>query len=73
MRISAEAKAAIEAYCRAEGISMSAWFEAIGRRVTELRSEAAADTSLKRSAADTARIARAIDVERRARGPRKDP
>ena len=73
VRISPAAKAAIEAYCRVEGVSLAAAFEAIGRRVQELQSETAADTSLRDFVDGTTRIAREIDAERRARAPKKKP
>lgn len=72
VRISEEARAAIEAYCHEQGITRTAFVEAVGQQLMALRTNGNADTSLRRAAAVTVRIARQIDAERRARAPQGD-
>jgi hypothetical protein len=67
VRISEEARAAIDAYCADNGITVTAWVEAVGRRIIELRSSDQSGTPLHEVADDTIAIARRIDAERRAR------
>ncbi|MEX2294639.1 MAG: hypothetical protein WD691_12685 [Acidimicrobiales bacterium] len=69
VRISDEARSALEAYCQEQGITVTAFVEAVGHQIIDLRADTPSDKALRRAAADTVRIARQIDSERRARGP----
>ena len=69
VRISDEARSAIDAYCTEHGVSITAWIEALGRRVQQLRSGDEGTEALRVIADETVGIARIIDKERRARVP----
>src|SRR5690606_13383247 len=43
VRISEESRSAIEEYCAAQGVSVTAWVEAVGRRIQQLQAPDPAD------------------------------
>jgi len=66
VRISAESRQALDEFCASNGITITAWIEAVGQRLIEARGDSA--SSALRSEVDlTVRVARRIDAERRAR------
>jgi hypothetical protein len=69
VRISEEARRAIDSYCADQGITVTAWVEAVGQRIQHLQTSDDVDVTLRSVADDTVRIARLIDKERRARLP----
>jgi hypothetical protein len=69
VRISEEARSAIDAYCARNGITVTAWLEAVGRRIQQIERDDDVDVSLLTAADETVRIARLVDRERRARLP----
>jgi hypothetical protein len=71
VRISEGSRRAIDAYCAERGISVTAWVEALGRRVQQLHEGAPRDEVLQSVADETVQLARSIDKERRARIPTK--
>ena len=71
LRISDEAREQVEAYCAANGITVTALFEAIGQNVSRLMTDSAT-VSLREAAAHTVKVARRIDAERRSRAREQD-
>lgn len=69
VRISEAARNAIDSYCAEQGITVTAWVEAIGQNIQHLQTSDDVDITLRSVADDTVRIARLIDNERRARLP----
>lgn len=67
VRISDEAREAIQAHCLQYGITITAWVEALGTRLIEMRTEAPPDDPLQAVANETVRRAREIDAARRTR------
>ena len=67
VRISDEARQSIQAHCVKHGITITAWIEALGDRLNELRDETAQDVSLRQVSDETVRLAREIDADRRTR------
>jgi hypothetical protein len=72
-RISDDARTAIEAYCLEHGVTVTAWIEALGMRLADLMATPSDHEALRSVSAETVRVARQIDISRRARSPRDAP
>jgi hypothetical protein len=65
VRVTDDARRAIEEHCRRNDITVTAWVEAIGRRLREHNDSN--DPIVGAAAAETIRLAREIDAARRSR------